>query len=172
VREFIGHQMQFATRSMGIVKGLLVDDRPAMLLVKGADGKIVHVLKQDLGGFTACDFEPSEYIPFLVLFCENKKTGCPGIQYVKEGEGFAKNDLDIFTNPCPSKCSDCVMGSKGELRSVSGNILRGMLAGTMFGEYPKKEVKRGNSDIRPSTETPKGKGKGGGVRKGEEPAVG
>ena len=174
MREFIGHKIKVATRAMGIVEGLLVDDRPSMILVKGSDSKITRIMKSDIGSFMPMDFEPFEYVPFHVLFCENKRMPCPGVQYIKEGDGFSKSDVEDFVSPCPCRSEECMMGTKGELRSVSGKFLKGMLAGTMFGEYPKKEGKDGRSETgsgcaAADAAAPKGKGKGRGAVKGEKP---
>lgn len=182
MREFIGHTVKVATRSLGVVDGTMIDDRQAMILVQGKDKKITRILKQDIGAFLPTDFEPFEYVAFHVLYCENARLKCPGVQYIKEGEGFARSDVEVFVGPCPSRCEDCKMGTKGELRSVSGKFLRQMLAGTMFGEYPKKESKHGG--VRTSeagvgaglaaavAASSKGKGKGRGAVQGKEPAHG
>jgi len=143
MREFIGHSVKVATRAMGVVEGTLVDDRQSMILVQGKDKTITRILKQDIGAFLPTDFEPYEYVPFHVLYCENERMKCPGVQYIKEGEGFSRGDVEVFVGPCPGRCEDCKMGTKGELRSVSGKFLRQMIAGTMFGEYPKKESSHG-----------------------------
>jgi hypothetical protein len=174
MREFIGHKIKVATRAIGIVEGLLVDDRSSMILVKGSDRKITRIMKSDIGSFMPMDFEPFEYVPFHVLFCENKRMPCPGVQYIKEGDGFSKSDVEDFVGPCPCRSEECVMGTKGELRSVSGKFLKGMLAGTMFGEYPKKEGRDGRSETgsgfaAADAAAPKGKGKGRGAVKGEKP---
>jgi hypothetical protein len=145
MREFIGHKIRVATKAIGVVEGLMIDDRKDVILVKGADGVITRIIKTDIGGFAPVDFEPFEYIPFHVLFCENKRTLCPGVQYVKEGEGFSRHDVEKFVGPCPCRYDDCSIGTKGELRSVSGKVLRDMLNDTMFGEYPKKEGEHGSS---------------------------
>jgi hypothetical protein len=167
--------MKVATKTMGVVEGLLVDDRPSMVLVKGNDGKITRIIKTDIGGFVPVDFEPFEYVPFHVLFCENKRMPCSGVQYVKEGEGFTRNDVEVFVGPCPCRSEDCVMGTKGELRSVSGKFLRSMIGveGTMFGEYPKKEgqngrPKTGSGCSATDATASKGKGKGRGTIEGKE----
>lgn len=173
MREFIGHKVKVAVENMGAVTGTLVDDRPSMILVKGADGTITRIIKAHICGFLPTDFEPFEYVAFHVLYCENKRLACPGVQYIKEGEGFARSDVEVFVGPCPCRCEDCTMGTKGELRSVSGKFLREMIAGTMFGEYPtKKESKRGRategSESGRGTAAAKGKAKGGGAVAGEE----
>lgn len=162
VREFIGHKIKVATRSMGAVEGLLVDDRKDMILLKGNDGKIFRIIKTDIGCFVPMDFEPFEFVPFHVLFCRNKRMPCPGVQYVKEGQGFTRKDLDEFVGPCPCREDDCEMGTKGELRTVSGDFLREMLGGTLFGTYPQKEGEKkhgGESGSSGATETaPSGEG--------------
>ena len=165
MRELIGHKVRMAVEQMGMVEGIVVDDRPSMVLLKGQDGKITRIVKIHICGFVPLDSEPFKYVPFHVLFCENKKIKCPGVQYVKEGEGFNREDVEVFVGPCPCRNSECVMGTKGELRSVSGEFLRTMIEGTMFGSYPKKEEKHGNVTSKARfTETiraaAKGKGKG------------
>lgn len=146
MREFIGHTIKVAVESLGFVEGTMVEDKPTMILVKGKDGKITRIIKAHICGFHSTDFEPYEYVPFHVLYCENKRMKCPGVQYVKEGEGFNRNDVEVFVGPCPCRSDDCTMGTKGELRSVSGKFLREMIGGTMFGDYPKKEKANGNTE--------------------------
>jgi hypothetical protein len=175
MREFIGHKVKVAVEVIGVVEGTLVDDRPSMILIKGGDEKITRVLKAKICSFMPIDFEPFKYIPFLVLFCDNKKTSCPGVQYIKEGDGFTKNDVETFVGPCPCRNEDCVMGSKGELRSVSGEFLKTVVSGTMFGEYPeKKEKKSGNakSGRTATSASSKGEGEVRGVQQGKESSVG
>ena len=175
MREFIGHTVRVATRSMGVVEGTMVDDRKDMILVQGEDKKIVRIIKNDIGGFLPTDFEPFEYVPFLVLYCDNKKTSCPGVQYIKEGEGFSRGDMEAFVGQCPGRCDDCSMGSKGELRSVSGKFLRNVIGSTMFGEYPKNRGQNGNrtaGSTGSGAASPKGKGVGRGIVTGEESAHG
>lgn len=171
MREFIGHKIKVAVEVLGVVEGVLADVRPTEILVKGDDGKITRVRQDAIKGYLPVDFEPFDYIPFHVLFCENKKSGCPGVQYVKEGEGFTHGDLEVFTSPCTERCEDCTMGTKGELRSVRGEFLRQMLAGTMFGDYPTKESTNGRAE-HAAPAVAKGEGKGRGVLKGEKPAHG
>lgn len=174
MREFIGHSVKVAVEQLGVVDGTLVDDRESMILVKGKDGKITRIIKSKICGFLPTDFEPFEYVAFHVLFCENKRMPCPGVQYIKEGDGLSRRDMEVFVGPCPCRSEDCTMGTKGELHSVSGKFLRGMIAGTMFGEYPKKESKRGSIKsgtgcTTASATAPKGAGEGRGVVQGEEP---
>lgn len=174
MREFIGHSVKVAVEQLGVVEGTLVDDRQSMILVKGKDGKITRIIKAKICGFLPTDFEPFEYVAFHVLFCENKRMPCPGVQYVKEGEGFSRSDVEFFVGPCPCRCEDCTTGTKGELRSVSGKFLKGMIGGTMFGEYPKKESKRGSTKsgtgrTAANAAAPKGEGEGRGAVQGEEP---
>ena len=146
MREFIGHSIKVAVESLGMIEGTLIDDRPTMILVQGKDKKITRIIKAKICAFLPNDFEPVEFTPFHVLYCENKRTSCPGIQYIKEGEGFSRQDIELFAGPCTCRCDDCTMGTKGELRSVSSKFLKGMISGTVFGEYPtKKEVKNGNT---------------------------
>jgi len=142
MREFIGHTVKVAVEVLGIIEGTLIDERPTMILVKGKDQKITRIVKTKICGFSPTDFEPFEFTSFMVLYCDNKRWGCPGVQYVKAGDGFSRADVEVLMGPCPMRCEDCAMGSKGELRSVSSKFLSNMLAGTMFGDYPKKEEEK------------------------------
>lgn len=161
MRAFIGHTIKVAVEVFGIVEGVLVDDRNNMILLRGKDGKITRVIKAGIRGFVPVDFEPVDYKPFLVLFCENKKSGCPGVQYIKEGEGFGVADIETFVGPCQHKCDECTRGSRGELRSINGALLSSMLSGAMFGEYPNKEKKNGGSGSATAiAKAAKSKGKG------------
>ena len=147
MREFIGHKMKVLAENFpGPVEGVMVDEKPNMILLKGNDGGITRVVKSHISGFMPMDFEPSDYVPFIVLACECEKAGCPGVQYVVEGEGFKKSDFEAFMGPCPCRTADCRFGSKGELRSVGGTFLGRMLTGAMFGEYPKKEIRNASSN--------------------------
>ena len=177
MRQFIGHTVKVAAEQIGVVEGTMVDDKPSLILVQGKDKKITRVVKSHICGFLPTDFEPFEYIPFHVLFCENKRTKCPGVQYIKKGEGFTREDVEVFVGPCPCRAEDCSMGTKGELRSVSGKFLENMLNETMFGEYPKKGGGSGNKDdagrdgqiAGAGAAAPKGKRKGRGIEPGKEP---
>jgi hypothetical protein len=148
MRMFIGHKLKvIADNFPGPVEGVLVDERPDRILLKGADGGITRIIKTHISGFKPQDFEPSDYVPFHVLYCEDKNRGCPGVKYVKEGQGVSMNDYKPFMDPCPCKSETCGFGTKGELRTVSGKVLIEMLNGTMYGDYPTemKEVEGGNN---------------------------
>ena len=140
MREFIGHTLKvLADNFPGPVEGVMVDDKPNMVLLKGKDGKIVRVVKSHISGFTPMDHEPVDFAPFQVMFCENKGQGCPGIQYVKEGTGVSKSECEKMMAPCPCRSDSCRFGTKGEIRGLPGEFLRKMIGGTMYGEYPEKK---------------------------------
>jgi hypothetical protein len=148
MREFIGHVLKvIADNFPSPVEGVMVDDKPNMILLKGKDGKITRIVKSHISGFIPMDFEPFEFIPFHVMFCENEQARCPGVQYVKEGAGVAASEYEQFMAPCPCRVKACKFGTKGEIRSASSVFLRKMIGGTMYGEYPakaKKEAANGN----------------------------
>lgn len=161
MREFIGHKMKVIADNFPTpVEGVMVDEKPNMILLKGNDGRVTRVVKSHISGFMPMDFEPSDYVPFIVLACECEKAGCPGVQYVVEGEGFKKNDFEAFMSPCPCRTGDCRFGSKGELRSVGGSFLSRMLTGAMFGEYPKKESRNASSSNSSKAGVKAGSGSG------------
>lgn len=147
MREFIGHKLM--VRSTGLpsaVEGIMVEDRSNMIILKGSDGSLTRVVKSHIAGFAPTDFEPVDYVPFHMLFCENRKSGCRGVKYIREGAGVAVKDYEEFMAPCPCRSQGCTFGTKGELRTVEGKILRETIAGTMYGDYPeKKEAASGNS---------------------------
>jgi hypothetical protein len=43
---------------------------------------------------------------------------------------------------CPCVDGTCKRGTKGELRTVNGDFLRGMIGDALFGDYPKPESKK------------------------------
>jgi hypothetical protein len=147
MREFIGHIIKVIANGFpSPIEGVMVEDRPNMILLKGKDGKITRIVKSHIAGFQPVDFEPFEYVPFHVMYCSNEKEGCPGIQYIKEGAGVSLSEFETVLAPCPNRNKTCKLGTMGELRSVSGKFLRKMLAGTMYGDYPaKKGDKNANS---------------------------
>lgn len=145
MKEFIGHRLKLLVDNFpGPIDGVLVGDHPQMMMIKGSDGKIFRVVKSRVSGFVPVDGEVVDYRPFQVLFCDNEKTKCPGVQFIQEGEGVARKDFDKFMSPCPCKVDTCKFGTKGELRSVSSKFLQEMLVGAVFGEYPAKEIKDAN----------------------------
>jgi hypothetical protein len=173
MREYIGQKITIVVDGFPQpVTGIMVNEDVSHIHIKSeTKGNIWHIPKQKLSGFTS-DIEPAPYIPFLILFCDNENEGCLGVQYVKEGSGFSQKDFDTFTGGCPCKGEGCRMGSKGELRSVSGEFLRKIFAGMLFGDYPekKKEAKRGNTSNsgRTSKETQRSPAEGRRVVEGKE----
>jgi len=146
MRKFIGHKMRFMVDG-GKVEGEFLGegqgDEKGTILVKDANGVTWRVPKGKIGIFTYADpkDEASDFVPFMVLRCVNQATGCPGVKFVKEGAGFKRSDFSLFMDNCPCKEESCRFGSAGELRSVDGELLREMLADTLFGKYPEKKGK-------------------------------
>jgi hypothetical protein len=143
MRKFIGHQLQFlidGSKVEGEFLGEGKDDEKGLLILRDKDGTIWRIPKGKIGPFRYADAssEDSDYVPFLILTCQNPSTKCPGVQFIKEGNGFKQSDFELFMGECPCKCDTCRFGSAGELRSVKGSTLRGMLADTRFGEYPEE----------------------------------
>jgi len=159
MRQYVGHKMIFLVEGFGgkPVSGVMVNEDANTVYIKSeAKEQIWRIPKNKICGFTVTDKEPDEFQPILVLACDCKNIGCPGVQYVKPGPGFSQKDLETFTAQCPCKNLDCRVGSKGEIRGISTEFLRQMLGGMLFGDYPKpkKENKRGNrpdakADSRP-----------------------
>lgn len=175
MREFIGKKLTVVVEGFPQpVNGIMTNEDVTFIYLKSeTQGNIWRIPKQKLSGFTPVDGEPLPYVPFILLACDNQKDGCSGVQYIKEGNGFSQKDFDIFTGQCPCKNEQCRMGSKGELRSVSGEFLRKIFAGMLFGDYPeKKEAKRGNNSGRTGKETQHNPAEGRGIVEGEEPLDG
>jgi len=144
MRKFVGHQMRFMVEGKKVEGEFIGEgrgDEKGTILVKDSDGTIWRVPKNKVGPFTYADpkDEVSDYVPFIVLRCVNESINCPGVQFVKEGPGFKQSDFGLFMDDCPCREDSCRFGSAGELRSVSGKLLREMLADTRFGQYPKKK---------------------------------
>ena len=165
MKNFIGHKIQVMTRSSGILSGVLVSEEPILIHLRGVDDVITRIFKQDIGGFKPLDgFEPTTApvttLPpvsttpvtseskqncfFNVMCCFNQTIGCKGVQYVKEGQGISKNDIEHFVGGCGSRCSSCKICSIGDLRKIDEEILRTMVSDTIFGEFPKTKEKKSN----------------------------
>ena len=175
MRQYVGHKMKFVVEGLGAATGVMVSEDTQMVHLKSeSKDEVWHLPKGKISGFTCLDGEPDEYIPLLILSCDCKNIGCSGVKYVKVGPGFSQKDLETFTEDCPSKSAECRIGSKGELRSVPSALLKKMLNGMLFGEYPekKKEAKRGNRSGQSVAEAQPSPTEGGGIVTGEVPADG
>jgi hypothetical protein len=138
MRDLVGKTVRFILEGQeGAFSGEVLKDAKDRVFVKSETG-ITRLIKSKVCGFEPAE-EPGEWVNLLVLACQNTTIGCPGVQYVQEGDGFKQTDFDVFMGQCPRKCDSCKRGSKGELRSVDGPFLRQMLAGVICGEYPKGE---------------------------------
>ena len=174
MREFIGQKITVVVEGFpSPVNGIMANEDTNFVYLKSeTKGNIWRIPKPKLCGFTPVDGEPAPYVPFVFLFCDNEGEGCAGVQFLKEGNGFTQKDFDTFTGGCTCKSEKCRMGSKGELRSVSGEFLRKVFAGMLFGDYPvkKKEIKHGNSSSsgRSGQEVKRSSEGGGGHVEGEE----
>ena len=144
MREYIGHVLKvLADNFPGPVEGVMVDDKPNMILLKGKDGKITRVVKSHISGFTPMDFEPKDYVPLQILYCENTGIKCPGVSFIKDSAGVTASDCEPFMSGCPCRSDKCKHGTRGELRSVEGKKLSAMLSGTMYGDYPVAQSRGG-----------------------------
>jgi hypothetical protein len=137
MKKFIGTEVKFVVAEIGPINGVVVGDQRDRVLVKGDDGKVVRLIKSKIIAFTP-EKEPNKKggIPLHVLCCENLHTGCPGVQFVHQGQGFTQRDCDAFMDACPCKADDCRRGTKGELSCVDPAFLAEMLVGTLYGDYP------------------------------------
>lgn len=167
MRKFIGHQLQLLVDGQKVEGEFIGEgqgDEKGLLLVKDKDGTIWRVPKGKVGPFRYANSsdEDADYVPFLVLSCSNPSTKCPGVQFVKEGNGFKQSDFELFMGDCPCRADTCRFGSAGELRSVKGGLLREMLADTRFGEYPEKGKKHGSARTGGKTQRGQNKGAAGG----------
>jgi hypothetical protein len=146
MREFIGHKMNLTVQEKGDVEGIMVSENKSFLFLKEGDGRIHRYAKGKVIGFVPLDCEPVNFVPFHLLRCINKKTGCPGVQFIQEGAGFKPTDFETFMGPCECRADTCDFGTKGELRTVDGKFLKEMFKNVLFGDYPEgKEAKSGRS---------------------------
>lgn len=137
LRELVGCEVMFYCMGISPFKATVLRDTPDLLLVRGGNNATVtRLVKNKIVVFKPVGEEPHEYVPFHLLFCENREIDCDGVQYVSEGAGFTRSDFDVFMGPCPMRCDGCRSGTRGELRSVDPAYLRQALTGTLFGDYP------------------------------------
>jgi hypothetical protein len=137
MKNLVGMGIKVAVDGVGQVAGTLISETHDLIFVKGGDGKIVRIPKGHIAMFVP-DREPKGSVGLHVLYCENRKTTCQGVQYIVVGEGFKNSDFDKFMAACPCRASDCSHGTKGEIRCVDPAFLASMLGGTMYGDFPKK----------------------------------
>lgn len=143
MKQFVGKQVMFFVQEMGKFKAKVVGDRKDMILVQGeSDSFPWRIIKSKIVGFMPLE-QVDDDVNLLVLGCENPAIRCPGVKYIKEGTGFNQNDFNKFMAPCPRRCDTCRTGSHGELRTVEGAVLKEMLPGTLYGDYPDEEDKNG-----------------------------
>lgn len=139
MKEFVGKKMEFFVEGIGAFSATMVGDRKSMILVKGANDKFPRrIIKSKIVSFMPLEAVEDD-VNLFVLGCENPTIGCPGVKYVKAGDGFTQNDFKAFMNPCVKRCETCRTGSHGELRTVGGAILKDMMSGTVYGDYPEEE---------------------------------
>ena len=169
MRAFIGHKVKLIVEGIGSVEGIVVSEDKQLIFVRGGDERITRIVKTKICGFSPVDFEPFDYVPFIVLFCENKALKCPGVIFCIEGDRFNRNDIETFMAPCPKRCDSCKYGSRGELRTVDGDTLRRMLGDAMFGDYPEEKESGHNTASR---RTESGKGRGAKAGRGKKSAGG
>jgi hypothetical protein len=145
MREFIGHKMTLTVEEKGDVEGIMVSENKTFLFIKQEDGRIHRYAKGKVVGFVPLDFEPFSYVAFHLLRCQNKKTGCAGVQMIQEGAGVKPSDFEVFMEGCDCRDDTCDYGTKGELRTVDGKYLKTIFKDVLFGDYPMKEATSGGS---------------------------
>lgn len=139
MREFIGKKVEFIVEGMGPFTARVVNEDKQFVLVKGEKDKFPRrIVKSKIVSFMPLE-KVDKDVDLQVLICENPSIGCPGVQYIKEGEGFTQKDFDTFMLGCTSRCGTCRTGTLGNLRLADGQKLSEMLTGMMFGNYPEKE---------------------------------
>ena len=140
MKKYIGKKVEFVVEGFpGPFTATVVGETQSTIEVHGEDDLSRFIIKSKVSSYKPLEGVQDDNVNLLVLFCENPSIKCPGVQCVKAGDGFNKADLDAFMLPCPSRCTSCRTGSKGELRTVNGDFLKTMLNGTMFGDYPEKK---------------------------------
>lgn len=147
MKDLIGIKVQFLVDGMKL-EGVVVADRTDRVLVKGADNKITRIPKSHISLFVP-EKEPEAHVPLQLLACNNPETGCPGVQYVVEGDNLTRPMFEAFMKPCPSRQQNCRCGTKGDLRSISSATLKSVMCGVLFGDYPEvKEKKNGSTSSK------------------------
>lgn len=142
MKEFIGIETKFVVDGKAF-SAIIVGDTPTFVLVKSKEGtEITRIPKGKISMFTPSR-EPDVECGLQVLFCENPLMACPGVQLVQASNGVTQKDFQAMNGDCPYKQSSCKCGTKGDIRCVKLSELKVMLAGTLFGEFPKKGLKNG-----------------------------
>jgi hypothetical protein len=127
------------------IKGRVVGEQGGMILIN--DGKMTaFVNKAKLGAIlmentseTAVPEKPPQENAtdhFIVLMCANPKVNCPGVCYIKHGQGASQNDFEGFMAKCKKRQPNCMRRSIGKLTSAPMAMLKNILDNTVFGEYP------------------------------------
>lgn len=137
MKKYVGKKVQFIIDGMSdSFSARVVSDHRDRVVVQDDMEQAYVIIKQKIVMFKPLEkVDEEDEVSLNVLYCENPTTGCPGVQYVKEG-GYNRKDFQTFMGPCQHHCGTCRAGSRGDVRSMDGRLLRRMLSGTMFGEYP------------------------------------
>jgi len=141
MRGMIGKRIIVHVSDEGDVKGKLVFEDKAFIYLKMEDDRVKRIVKNKICSFIFQDKDDDdmeEFVPFHLMYCENKLIKCEGVQFVQEGPGVKRGDFEKFMGGCPCR-DDCSFGTKGELRSVSGEYLNKVFGNTMFGCWPDKK---------------------------------
>jgi len=136
MKKFVGHRIRvLLSGAASKVEGEMVGDRRDMILLKDDEGVINRIIKSHIAVFTPVGSEPVEKT-VLVLRCSNASEGCPGVQFVKVGDGVSRSDFETFTAGCPKRSEQCSFGSMGDVRCLDGDVLAEIMGGTLFGDFP------------------------------------
>lgn len=86
MRNMISKEVDIYVQDEGSVIGTMTADDRSFVHLRLEDGRMKRVVKSKICSFvpTSTEAEDSDYVPFHILFCENKITKCPGVQFIQE----------------------------------------------------------------------------------------
>lgn len=140
MKEFVGKKVRFLIEGAGSLEATVVSDSKNIVFVRiGDDEHVTRIVKNKISLFKPLDLEDEKVPTLLMLFCENPTINCPGVKFIKKGDGFSQSDFDTFMGPCKSRCESCRRGSHGDIRCVDGKIMTNIFSGCLFGKYPEEK---------------------------------
>lgn len=146
MKKYIGKRIRIAVEGVGKVSGVFQGEEDNCLVIDLDDPNSevpVYIPKGKISMFSPMEGARAEE-PVLVLGCQNKKIGCPGVQFVRAAsrDEVGDSDFNDFMSGCPLRQKSCKCGVFGDVASVDRRLLVKMMDRMMFGEYPRRKEKR------------------------------
>lgn len=156
MNDYVDKKIKVLTDGGRTMEGIVMGHTTSFVLLKVASDKpAVRIPKRKIESFQPMDEEVtdsdlvsgSEMVAsskesildnMKVLACQNEKSGCKGVKYIKLMKGEPKeSDFEEMIYQCPKRNANCKMGCLGNISEVSPQIISNVLNQTLYGEYPK-----------------------------------